>query len=304
LQILCLWDREEGAILAGSPENLLAARSLAYRHSDTKQEGSAWVAHEIARTAWFCGMGAQDYSICVLTNQSSGGEISFFDSSVKTLDIQDVLPDLSVPTWGACYAYCASRSVVTHAPTNLRTGEFRSRRIAKGNRKCVLLHSLFAMAAAMVLSFGLFLYGRECHRQGETYQRSCRNIWTGLFPDKTPLANVFVHLRSEMRREEGLRKEDVGISRHRPALFTLRGIVSTMPKDIPVRISEIDISGDSVLINGHARTHGEVESIANGIAQQKELKVMPATTERVSDGTVRFTLRLEFKEPQDGKQAA
>ena len=66
----------------------------------------------------------------------------------------------------------------------------------------------------------------------------------------------------------------------------------------------MDISRSIIVISGEARTHGEVEKIANRLTRIKDLMVMPATTERTNEGVIRFSLRLERKESSNATKAA
>ena len=96
LQILCLCDREEGVILAGSSKELLAARTLLYRYFDSRSGDCSWILEEMARTAWSCGMGLQDYTFRLVTNSDSDDKMALVDSSIENVDIRDVLPELPV----------------------------------------------------------------------------------------------------------------------------------------------------------------------------------------------------------------
>ncbi len=305
LRMLCISEPREGAIVASIGDRILAIRHFFSGSTNVGGDRLEWLTSEISRVAWFCGKRDDQYKthIVHVHEDKEQQPISDRSSAITIHSIKDVLPGSPSHTIGALFAFCAARNlrVGKKKVGNLRRGELVSSTIRARDRRCWFVHSLAASLLMVGTAFGMVLYGQQCRNQKAAYQNTGVGIWKAVFPTKPPPREIEFRLRSELVREQGLRKENVTLPESFRALDLLRQIVSSLPGNIPVRIRQIDLGGKGSTILGEARSHGEVEHIANRLARIKGILVLPATTERTNE-VVRFTLRLEKKEsPDDSK---
>jgi hypothetical protein len=153
------------------------------------------------------------------------------------------------------------------------------------------------------MAFGLLIQGFHIKNMAGSYDETCKKNWDNLFPSSRLPVDIAMTLQSEEIREKGLRKDPKEALQYYPALDTISEIINAVPPQIPIRLDRVDISGHISVISGQARSHGEVEKIANQLAQIKDIKVLPPATEHTADGTVRFNLRIERKENVNGSGA-
>ncbi len=307
-ELLCLLDSQEGAIVASSAGRLLAVRPLCCSTGVKEKHNLQWLRAELDRTSWFCGDYSEEFAVKLLASEEDQTQALNITEGlpVQVQKLQEILPDVSSCSWGVFYAYCAARSghKKDSSSINLRTRKLQSSKIREGNRKCLLAHSIAAMGMTLAAALTLWLYGQRCNGQADVYRDTCAGIWRSLFPASSPPAEIEFRLQSELAREKGLRWQNTDLPEYSPALDLLRDIIGSLPADIPIRVREMDISRSIIVISGEARTHGEVEKIANRLTRIKDLMVMPATTERTNEGVIRFSLRLERKESSNATKAA
>lgn len=305
LELLCIADPVEGAIIASSEGRVLAAHPFYGKATSTAATDPRWLSVETARIAWACGsVDEQLITHLVVPAAADDDSIPGLDvSSVQVHHMADLLPDTAPHSLGVLYAYSAAKLLSANEKRieNLRTGDLASSAISKRNLNALVSHSIAAMVFLLVMTCGMWFHGHRCKEQTSVYRGTCKQIWASLFPTSAAPADVSLRLQSELARERGLRRQNVTVPQHSSSLDVLRDVVAALPADVPIRVEQLDLSDRVSVISGQARTHGEVEQIANRLAQIKYLTVLPARTERTNknDAVVRFTLRLEQKEKSD-----
>jgi hypothetical protein len=308
LDVFCLGDPVEGAIVASANSCLQVARPLYCNGAAEKAQDSSWLRTELARTIWACGrMSTQARVHLIIPDDlADTNKNDVFGPALECFRAAELLPEIPSCGAGMIYAYSAARLLLTNdrRRENLRTGELRSSLVAHRNFRMLLSHSVAAATILLALSIGLFQHGQRNRRQAQVYEDACKQVWGKLFPAALTPADIAFRLQSELTREKGLRKQDAGVPHYLPALDLLRDVLALLPREVPVKLDRIDLLNEVSVISGQARTHGEVEQIANSIRKIDMFDVLPARTERTNDGVIRFTLRLERKEKSDDTSPA
>lgn len=304
LELFCVADPVEGGIVASAGGRMLAVRPLYASSTGLGSFASDWLNRELAITAWACDTVTGSPELKVVTlNVEGAASLSFAEnSSVEICCVRKLFNEAAFENWGMVYAYSAARALLYDKPSieNIRSDELKSSVITRRNLNILQIHSVGIAAVFLGLALGLLCYGYRIKSNTIDYRQTCKKIWVNLFPTSRIPVDIPMTLRSELAREKGLRRQHGGVPEHIPALDILRDVVSLLPSEIPIFLENVDISGEICVISGQARTHGEVEKIANRLVDIKGIIVLPPATEQMNTGVVRFNLRLERKGDTDG----
>ncbi|NBC11708.1 MAG: hypothetical protein GVY24_08280 [Planctomycetes bacterium] len=183
---------------------------------------------------------------------------------------------------------------------NLRVGDWACRVVQRRLRRGLWAHSVAAGLALLVLAGALGFQGSRLAASVTSQRQVCRQAWATLYPDTPSPIDVEGRLMSDLSRERGVRHGDGQAPIHEPALGLLRDLVAALPREVPVQVRQLDIGEGVSVVQGEARTHGEVEQMAAQLANDAGVAVQPASTERTDHGTVRFTIRLEREGMSNG----
>ncbi len=302
LRIFCSYDPVEGAIILSKAEQIIWIRPLC---ALSNTEDKSFLHREIAKTVWSCSLSNEESAVELVTlnDHESKPLNEIEDINLKTYRLPDLIQQTTLQSWGALYAYAAAK--ILQKPQlpvpNLRTQKLRSSLISKRNRNILQIHFTGAAIVLIALIVGLWTQIFRLSERAQYYHHTSTKIWSSIFPTRLPPPDVLITLKSELAREQGLRRRHAGVPHHSSALNFLRDLVRLFPSGIPVRIQRIDVSGNLSVITGLARTHAEVEQIANSLAKIERLEVLPPTTEKTDRFFVRFNIRIEQKERNDDK---
>jgi len=83
-----------------------------------------------------------------------------------------------------------------------------------------------------------------------------------------------------------------------PSLTLLHGLLSRLPTMLRFRITELQIDGDRILIEGETRTHGDAEVIASALRRGDVFTVETPATQALRDKGVAFTLQATVRKAQ------
>jgi hypothetical protein len=218
--------------------------------------------------------------------------------------VADLLGASPFTSLGVLYALAAASMSgscgLTDGLLNLRRGPWRSAVVQKQKARVCVTHAASLSAALLLIAAALWQHGRGLAQDVEAFEKECRVVWADLFPDSTPPIDVEARLVSEHEREMGIRGGGQVLPQADPALGVLRDVVAELPTNVPLKIAQLDISDKISVISGEARSHGEVEQVAAQLGKVDRVTVQPATTERTHEGTVRFTVRFERGEHEQG----
>lgn len=113
-----------------------------------------------------------------------------------------------------------------------------------------------------------------------------RTLFTDLFPNqKTPIT-IDKRLASEYKKISGTRGSSQALPLPPTTLTLLHHVLNRLPGDVRFRLIEIRIEDDSVYLDGQARSHGDVGSIARALgSNDATLIVETRHTEQLSNGS-------------------
>jgi len=150
------------------------------------------------------------------------------------------------------------------------------------------LKAVLAAAVLLLTCLNVAFLWRAHSYQGltEHYINEQRTLFIDLFPDQAPPLTIDKRLASEFKKISGMRGKSEALPPPPMALSLLHQVLTNLPRDIRFRLIEVRIEDDSVYLDGQARSHGDVGSIANAIAGAGgSLKVETRHTEQLSSGS-------------------
>jgi hypothetical protein len=115
-------------------------------------------------------------------------------------------------------------------------------------------------------------------------------VFGRLYPNTRVPPGVRRFLASESSRLSALSGSGTLLPDQPAALDTLQKVMAGLPPGLRLRIGDVRIEPGEILIEGQARTHGDAESIARGIATSASLAMESPRTETLVKGGVAFTL--------------
>lgn len=298
LRMVLVADETQACMVIGDQQQIHRLRSVPIR-GRIDDAAAAKLHSEIHRT-WASVVPDQPLAGQAFITETWQDKPLLSDGPLATSALEQRLGDVPACSAGMLLAEAVGRAQLDSAPGNIRTGPWASA-IERGRMRLAgMLHGLAAAVVVLAAAGGVWLHAQQVQARIDTYKQQCDNVWLELFPDSRPPVDVQGRLASERRRESGVRAGGASVPEHLPVLDLIRELVQRLPSDIPIQVRQLDLdSGLSVMV-GQARTHGEVERIAAALAEAQTIEVQPASTERTTNGLVRFSIRFQRKDPGVG----
>lgn len=167
----------------------------------------------------------------------------------------------------------------------------------------VRILGILAVLLPTVLTAGMLLRSQRYEALAQRQDREQQNLFSTLYPNQQVPLEVRGRLASEHRRLAGVSGSDAAIPARPCALEALRQVVAHLPGEIRLRIEQVRIDPDVVLINGQARGHGDAERICQSL-RQAGFQVGSPRTESLVGGGVSFTITASRTEPDEAAAVA
>lgn len=224
-----------------------------------------------------------DWQSCAADQSSIDRELRMLGRSgddfslINAADTQDILSYLRKPIsegavfWGEIdHPACSSRLTV-------------------GQRASA---SLFRAAAVALLlaSVGFGLAALKANRETHAAATGLATVHHQVFPDRPVPLDVSLSLESERRRLRQTVEADGERRMSLPVAKQLAACLRTIPRDLRVRINTMQFGPSAFVLEGTARTLGDVERITSSIKQGKELTTEAPRTEQINADTVAFVI--------------
>ncbi len=147
--------------------------------------------------------------------------------------------------------------------------------------------ALFAAVLLLICLNAAMLWRAHNYQQmADSDTRQQRTLFTDLFPNQKPPITIDKRLDSEYKKISGTRGKSQALPPPPTTLTLLHHVLNRLPGNVRFRLTEIRIEDDSVYLDGQARSHGDVGSIARALgADDATLTVETRHTEQLSNGT-------------------
>jgi len=158
------------------------------------------------------------------------------------------------------------------------------------------LERLIHLAVALVLllmavtSAGAWYRSTLYRAETDRLMAQEKTVFGRLYPNTRVPPGVKRFLASESSRLAALSGAAGALPEQPAALDTLQKVMAGLPPGLRLRVGDVRIEPGEVLIEGQARTHGDAEAIARGIAASAGLAMESPRTETLVKGGVAFTL--------------
>ena len=178
---------------------------------------------------------------------------------------------------------------------NLATGALAPRRTHSQVRRAGRRGAL----VTLVLMLGLMLATAH-HRRATLIQLAATTGWereqfkTALPQQPVPVA-IASRLASERRRLESLTTMPDREGASFDALSSMARVVSALPNDIRLDLDEVRISAQGLVLRGRTLDHRAGERMAAAWDALPDVTCPAPRTERLADGTVRFSLAAQWE---------
>jgi type II secretory pathway component PulL len=154
-----------------------------------------------------------------------------------------------------------------------------------------LVRAAAILGLALLLTITVLCYWRGRRYEAEARQFDALQLaaYQSVYPTGQVPPNMASRLRSEYARLSATSGEGYDVPRRQSALDNLRAIAANLPGDVRYRLTTVELSPASLLIEGQVRSHGEAERIAQAL-KRADLEIEPPATEQDSHGGVSFTI--------------
>jgi len=177
---------------------------------------------------------------------------------------------------------CASR-------VNLRRGDLAMENPLK--RLAVPLRSALALGLVLLVALAVMF----CWR-GARYDRTTRRLedrqaaeFQRLYPNQATPTNVKSRLSSELARHAGVSGEGLAVPGRPSALEVLRRAMAALPPAVRLRIQDMRVGPNGILVEGQVRNHSDAQIISQALTRGG-FAMDPPRTEHLVAGGVAFTL--------------
>lgn len=157
------------------------------------------------------------------------------------------------------------------------------------------------LIAFTVAAIGLFVCillvtqwrGRQYQALAARYSQDQLQVFRTAMPGQSVPGSIKGRLMSEQRRLSalgGLARGDAPAesAASNSALKLLHEVLNRFPADIPVRIDDLNIQPDLIMLDGQVQSHLDAEKIASSLRQSGGYDVDPPKTESLKDRGVSF----------------
>ncbi|MEZ6192074.1 MAG: hypothetical protein R3C45_12420 [Phycisphaerales bacterium] len=145
--------------------------------------------------------------------------------------------------------------------------------------------AMVAMVLLLMCLNAAFLWRAQQYKSlSDQFHAQERTLYTDLYPGQTPPLAISMRLEGEYKKISGMRGKSDSLPPPPATLSLLHAVLDQLPEDIRFRIMEIRIEDDSVYLDGQARSHGDVGSIAKALVSGSggALNVETRHTEQLS----------------------
>lgn len=146
-----------------------------------------------------------------------------------------------------------------------------------------------AACLMVALTAAMLARARGYQRMADRFQGGQRGIYASLYPNGQVPVSVASRLASDLRRLAGVRGQGGQVPQRPPALGVLRLIAEGLAGGPRMRVTQVRIDPQGVMIEGQATAHGDAEAICRNLAG-KGLAMEPPRTENLQAGGVSFVL--------------
>ncbi len=159
------------------------------------------------------------------------------------------------------------------------------------SRLQTLVKTAVILGLALLVTMTALCYwrGRRYEAQARQFDAQQLAVYQSIYPTGQVPTNLASRLRSEYARLAATSGEGFEAPGRQNALENLRAIAANLPGDVRCRLTTIDLSPHSLLLEGQVRSHGEAEKIAQAL-KRTGLEIEPPATEQDSHGGVSFTI--------------
>jgi len=157
--------------------------------------------------------------------------------------------------------------------------------LAKPAKRAVALAAL--LLVVLTVGFGVRTARYEA-LAAELIQKQ-QDAYHALYPLQEAPVNIKVRLLSDLRRLSGTVGADSNVPDQPSALETLRSAVASLPAAVRLRIVQMRIAPNGLLIEGQSRSHSDAETITQAISRAG-FAMDPPHTERLPKEGVAFIL--------------
>jgi type II secretory pathway component PulL len=156
--------------------------------------------------------------------------------------------------------------------------------------------AVLALVALAVLAGALGVRAVRYAGVADRARDEAARLFRDLNPNVPVPGSVTSRLRSDLARLEGVR--DASDTPDRPsALDSLRRLTAGLPPAVRVRILELRLTPDTILLDGQTRSHSDAEAVGQSLTASG-LQMQPPVTERLSSGETAFTLTGRMASPE------
>jgi len=134
------------------------------------------------------------------------------------------------------------------------------------------------------LNAAMLWRANEYHKMADHDTNQQRSLFIKLFPDQKPPLTIDKRLASEYKKLSGMRGKSQALPKPPVTLTLMHHVLNRLPSTVRFRLTEIRIEDDSLYLDGQARSHGDVGSIANALGVGDDtLKVETRHTEQLAN---------------------
>ena len=156
-------------------------------------------------------------------------------------------------------------------------------------RRPLAFCALTAAALMLAMTATFLLRARAYGGLAADLQVRERRVYQDLHPGRPAPPSVRGRLASDARRLRSLRTVTAETPGRPCALDALRDAIARLPADVNLRVLEVQIDPDRIVLEGQSRTHGDAEKLAAAL-RGGPFDMEPARTERLELKAVAFTL--------------
>lgn len=205
-------------------------------------------------------------------------------------------PGTIVPLENTDLNQLASQTAADHlagrsaAWVNLRQGRLTPAHRLRQLQRPLRIAAGLLLAILVASSAGLLWRAHDYDQAALAAQQDLEQTYAALHRGQPVPPSVKQRLLSEWRVASGLK----GVSRELPrqvsALDSLYEILRPLPAQMRLRILEVRVDGDSIYLEGQARSHADAEALAAALRKAGTLEIAAPKSEQIPAGGVSFVL--------------
>lgn len=159
-----------------------------------------------------------------------------------------------------------------------------------------LIAAFTAGTVLLVCLIGSLLWRAERYAALATQLRQHQEtVFKEAFPTAAPPPSIRSRLISEERRLRGVAGASSQLPRQVSAAQLLHDLLAGLPRDLRYRVQDVRLGPEKLFLEGEARSHADVDSIAAALQKDGSFGLDPPRTAQISDGGVTFTINGTYK---------